>query len=63
MAVTLHGEYVYGKIDYTGLSTDPKPTDETVKTEAIFYELDTKYYWVYNKNNINPVTSNGWWIL
>jgi hypothetical protein len=29
-----------GLINFSGLSTDTKPTDN-VKTEAIFYELDT----------------------
>ncbi len=62
MAITQHGDEIYGKIDFTGLSTDPKPTDN-VKTEAIFYELDSKLYWVFNKENINPATGNGWWIL
>lgn len=61
MAITQHGDYVYGKIDYSGLSTDTKPTDKTVKTEAIFYELDTKLYWIYNSENINPATDDGWW--
>ena len=61
MAITKHGDYVYGKIDYSGLSSDTKPTDETVKTEAIFYELDTKLYWIYNAENINPATDDGWW--
>lgn len=62
MAVTKHGDEIYGKIDFTGLSTDIKETDN-VKTESIFYELDTKIYWIFNKNNINPATDNGWWIL
>lgn len=62
MAITLHGDEIYGKIDFTGLSTDTKPT-ANVKTEAIFYELDEKKYWIFNKGNINPVTGNGWWLL
>lgn len=60
MAVTQHGDQIYGKIDFTGLSTDPKPTDN-VKTEAEFYELDTGKVWKYNAKNINPLTSDNWW--
>ena len=62
MAITLHGDQIYGKIDFTGLSTEPKPTDN-VKTEAKFYELDTYKTWIYNAMNINPLTGNGWWEL
>jgi hypothetical protein len=61
MAITLHGDEIYGKIDFTGLSTDTKPTDN-VKTEAIFYELDTGKMYIYNNKNINSETNNGWWI-
>ena len=61
MAITLHGDEIYGKIDFTGLSTDTKPTDN-VKTEAIFYELDTGKMYIYNNQNINSETNNGWWI-
>lgn len=60
MAVTLHGDEIYGKIDFTGLKDDPKPI-ENVKTEATFYELDTFKTWIYNAQNINPLTGNGWW--
>lgn len=62
MAVTMHGDEIYGKIDFTGLSTDTKPTDN-VKTESKFYELDTGKYWKYNSKNINSDTGNGWWIF
>ena len=60
MAVTKHGDEIYGKIDFTGLSTDTKPTDN-VKTEAKYYELDTQKTWVYNVKNINPLTGDNWW--
>lgn len=60
MAITQYGDMIYGKINFTGLSTDTKPTSN-VKTEATFYELDTGKVWIYNVKNINPITSNGWW--
>jgi hypothetical protein len=47
-------------MDYTGLSTDTKPTDD-VKDGSTFYELDTSTLWEYSEYNINPDTSNGWW--
>lgn len=62
MAITLHGDEIYGKIDFTGLAGDTKPTDN-VKTEATYYELDTGKIWIYNSKNINPITLNGWWEL
>ena len=62
MAITLHGDKIYGKIDFTGLSTDTKPIDN-VKTEATYYELDTGDVYIFNAKNINPVTGNGWWIV
>ena len=62
MAITQHGDEIYGKIDFTGMSTDTKET-YNVKTEAKYYELDTGKMWIFNKENINPITGNGWWEL
>lgn len=62
MAITLHGDEIYGLIDFTGLASDTKPIDN-VKTEASYYELDTGKMWIYNAKNINPITGNGWWEL
>lgn len=50
----------YGDAEYHGLSTDAKPT-VGVKSGSAFYELDTKTWFVYSEDNINPATSNGWW--
>lgn len=46
--------------DYQGLSTDTKPVDG-VGSQSTFYELDTGNWFVYDENNVNSVTSNGWW--
>lgn len=42
-----------------GLSTDAKPL--IYASGSTYYELDTGKGWVYDSNNINPLTSNGWW--
>ena len=46
--------------EYTGLSTDTKPTTG-VGDNSTFEELDTKKIWRYSATNTNPVTSTGWW--
>jgi hypothetical protein len=50
--------YWYGK------STDTKPAAGTLYlvTGSKFYELDTKITHEYSEKNVNPDTSNGWWI-
>jgi hypothetical protein len=49
------------KSDFLGLSTDVKPTN--IDSDSSFFELDTMKFWVFSKANINPATSNGWWLL
>jgi hypothetical protein len=44
--------------EYQGLSTDTKPTD--CGGGSTFYELNTGKGWVFDSNNTNPATSNGW---
>lgn len=47
---------------YQGLSTDAKPITN-IGGGSTFYELDTGNAWIYDLSNINPITSNGWWVL
>jgi len=60
MAITQTGVITGGNIkNYQGLSTDTKPVD--CGSGSSFYELDTGKAWLYDANNENPVTENGWW--
>jgi len=54
---TSRGGYVY---DMQGLSTDTKPTSG-IASGSTFWDIDTSTGWVYDANNVNPATSNGWW--
>lgn len=47
--------------DYTGLSTDTKPTPADLDDESTFCELDTRSTWRYSTTNVNSETGNGWW--
>jgi hypothetical protein len=51
----------YDRKDFQGLSTDTKPT-EGLCEGSTFYELDTKNTYIFSVN-INPATSNGWWVI
>jgi hypothetical protein len=60
--ITRVGEIgAYNKQELQGLSTDVKPVD--VGNGSTYLELDTGNGWVYDKNNVNPSTSNGWWAI
>lgn len=45
---------------FLGVSTSVKPTDNA-STYDTFLELDTKKMFIYSEQNINPLTSDGWW--
>ena len=61
MALIQTGITVGGnKKEYQGLSTDTKPITN-IGGGSTFYELDTGKAWIYDLNNINSITSNGWW--
>lgn len=60
MAVTKIGITTGGNIMmFQGLSTDDKP--DTCGSGSTFYELNTEKTWVYDANNENAETSDGWW--
>jgi len=48
--------------DYRGLSTDTKPT-AGVESGSTFRELDTGIAYEFSAENINPATTNGWWVI
>ncbi len=50
--------------DFTGLSTDTKPTPPTnqIGDGSTFEELDTNNIYTFSTLNTNPATSDGWWI-
>lgn len=47
---------------YMGLSTDVKPTGN-VNPGSFFLEVDTKKVFIYDWQNANKATLNGWWPL
>jgi hypothetical protein len=54
------------KKEFQGLSTDAKPVNvpgagNVIGSGSTFYEVDTKKGFVFDANNINPVTGSGWW--
>lgn len=46
--------------EYQGKSSDTKPTTGVVNGST-FLDIDSKTLWVYDSNNVNPATGNGWW--
>lgn len=69
MAVSQVGMADWGNIkSFQGLSTDDKPVSNTtgnvkyiIGSGSKFYELDTGKTFVYDENNVNVATTNGWW--
>jgi len=50
----------YSKKDLQGLSTDTKPVIN-IGNGSTFIELDTSKVWLYDAENVNIITTNGWW--
>lgn len=48
--------------EFTGLSTDAKPTSSNIGVDSTYYEEDTGILWKYGAN-VNPATSDRWWSL
>jgi hypothetical protein len=46
---------------YQGISADGRTADPFITSGSKFLELDTLKVWIYDENNINPVTNDNWW--
>lgn len=53
------------KKEYTGLTADQRPSDDDVYrigSGSTYMELDgLKRIFMYDANNINPITNDNWW--
>jgi len=62
LAVTKIGVTQGGNIkNHQGLAADEKPVDD-IGSGSAFHELDTGDDWIYDANNVNSATTNGWWL-
>jgi hypothetical protein len=69
MAVSQIGKADLGDVkEFIGLSVDVKPVANEsdgvsyrIGSGSTFYEKDTGDSYIYDENDVNPVTSNHWW--